>query len=177
MKAGTTSLAEYLGSHPDVYVPDGEPQFFSAEHNWSRGFDWYSQQLEGGEGHKAVGEKSATYAMHPIHSGVPARVAAAAPDMRLIYMLRDPIRRISSHYLHNVARGLEWRPIEDAIEYDPTYLAFSRYATQIEQYLPHFDASQLMVITTDELKSRRQETVARALDFIGVDSTVVPPNI
>ena len=57
-------------------------------------------------------------------------------EARVVYMVRDPIDRMLSHYLHNVGGGYESRPIEEALA-DPesAYVARSRYAMQVEPYL------------------------------------------
>ncbi len=57
-------------------------------------------------------------------------------DARVVYMVRDPIDRMLSHYLHNVGGGYETRPLEAALS-DPgsAYLARSRYAMQAEPYV------------------------------------------
>lgn len=173
MKAGTTSLHEYLSRHPDVFVPEvKEPHFFAA--NWDRGIDWYQSLFEPGRDVAARGESSTGYAKYPAEPDVPARLKKLVPDARFVYIVREPIARIRSHYLHNVLTERETRSVEDALLSDPKYVDCSRYAFQIEQYLAEFPREQVLVVRTDALEARLTETVERVLDFIGVDSSRLP---
>ena len=63
----------------------------------------------------ALGEASASYTTYPDADEVPARIAKLLPDVRMIYLVRDPIERIRSHYLHRLAAGKEDLPIERAV--------------------------------------------------------------
>jgi hypothetical protein len=170
MKAGTTSLHRYLREHPQVFMPEEkELDFFVPERNWGRGYSWYEAQFAGARGAVAVGEASPTYAMHPEFAGIPGRVAELLPDVRLIYVVRHPIERMRSHYLHEVEKGRERAPIGRALVTDSRYLDASRYAMQLDQYLAGFSTQRLLVITTEQLRDERAATVRRVLAFLGVD--------
>lgn len=182
-KAGTTSLYRYLRDHPQVFMPKlKEPDFFVAERTWSRGVEWYEELFEGANGATAIGEASTTYTMFPAYDGVPARIAKLLPEVRLIYVLRHPIERMRSDYLHyaNPPRRAKFetrerRPVEQALLEEPRYLEASRYAMQIERYLDHFPLERLLVVTSDELRHRREVTIRRTFEFIGADPTFEPP--
>ena len=179
MKAGTTSLYHYLGAHPQVATTSYKaPEFFVAESNWRRGIDWYRQQFPvTGPEVRAVGEASNAYAKYPRHAGVPARIAAHLPDVRLVYVVRDPIARIRSHYQTKVAEGSEKAPFSDAVFANHIYLDYSRYAMQIEQYLEHFPREQILVITSEDLRASRESTVRTVYEFIGVDPDFSPADL
>lgn len=176
MKAGTTSLYHYLKAHPQVYMsPVKEPEFFVEESNWRRGLDWYRKQFaSAGPNAVAFGEASTVYTKYPRLQGVPQRIAALIPDIRLIYMIRDPITRIRSQYQYRVAQGAEKAPFEQAVFENPNYVEWSRYALQIDQYLEHFPRDQLLIITSEELRDARQDTMRRVYQFIGVDANFTP---
>jgi len=170
MKAGTTSLWRELRRHPDVFVPDiKEFQFFSDKRMRAQGLDWYRQHFADGVGRTAIGEASTGYSKHPRPEGVPAHIAAAIPDVRLVYLVRDPIERIRSHYIHSVHKARETRPIDQAVREVPAYLAISRYRTQIDQYLACFAADQLLVVTTEALRAQRTDTLDAVFRHLGVD--------
>lgn len=179
MKGGTTSLFHYLGAHPEVATPTYKaPEFFVEEANWHRGTDWYRRQFRStGPGVLAVGEASNAYTKFPRYRGVPARIAATLPDVRLVYVVRDPVARTRSHYQTRVAEGVEKQPFGEAVLSNPIYLDYSRYAMQIEQYLEHFPREQLLVVTSEELRGRRAETVAKVYEFIGVDPGFAPDEL
>lgn len=171
MKAGTTSLYHYLSVHPDVFMSEiKELHFFVAEKNFRRGIGWYQRQFAGARDAIAVGEASPDYAKYPIHRGVPERIRALIPDVRLIYVIRNPLERIRSHYLHDLACGRERRPIGDAVVGNEHYLAPSRYALQIEEYLKHFPREQLLLVTSEGLRTDRIVTLRRVYDFLGVSN-------
>lgn len=179
MKAGTTSLYQYLKCHPQVFMPHTkELDFFARELNWERGFSWYRRQfLPAGSEVLAVGEASTSYTMYPTYRDVPQRIATHLPEVRLIYVVRHPIERSRSHYRHNVATGRETRPIDEALLKDPCYLDYSRYAFQIERYLQHFDRERLLVISSDELRDQRLRTIRKVFQFLGVDVGFVPSTL
>lgn len=178
MKAGTTSLYHYLKGHPQVFVPAYKaPEFFVAESNLRRGVDWYRKQFVGAGDAIAVGEVANAYAKYPKFDGVPERIAAHLPEARLIYVVRDPIDRILSHYRTRFAEGTERLPLEEAVFSNPIYLDYSRYAMQIEQYLKHISREQLLIITADGLRNDRQRTVQHVYEFLGVDRDLVPEEL
>lgn len=178
MKAGTTSLYRYLREHPDVFMPSiKELEFFAGEGTWSRGIAWYQKQFQGAGAAAAVGEASTAYSKYPIVRDVPERIAACIPDCRLIYLVRDPIERIRSHYEHRVAIGTERSPFAQAIFSDPVYLTCSRYADQIERYRKHVPPERLLLVRSEDLLTSRHETVRGIFRYLGVDPDVVPSTI
>jgi Sulfotransferase domain len=179
MKAGTTSLYRYLRDHPQIFMPEvKELNFFNPHRNWHRGTEWYRSRFEGADdGVVAIGEASTSYTKYPWVRDAPERIAEVLGDVRLIYVVRDPIERMRSHYLHNVVTGQERRPIALAFEREPMYLNVSRYATQIEQYAPYFSRSRIMLIDSRHLRDARAETVRRVFEFLDVDPSWVPENL
>jgi len=178
MKAGTTSLYHYLVEHPQVFMPDTkEIMFFDPRHNWHRGVDWYRSRFSDAGDALAVGEASTSYTKYPAAEGVPERIASVLGSPRLIYVLRDPVERIRSHYLYNLTRGTEWRPIEEAIDAEPAYLNVSRYAMQIDRYVPHLGLDGMLFLDSRKLRSDRAATLRRVYAFLGVDAEWVPPTM
>lgn len=179
MKSGTTSLFHYLQGHPEVFMsPLKEVDFFAAEANWDRGLDWYRRQFDGaGPGVKAIGEASTSYSKFPEYEGVPERIAQVLPDVRLVYVVRDPIERIRSHYQHRSLVGAERAPLEVAVLEDPRYVDCSRYAFQIARYLEVFPRERLLVVSSEDLRSDRAATIRRIYGFLGVDADHVPSTI
>jgi hypothetical protein len=179
MKAGTTSLWHYLRGHPQVFMPQSkEPHFFSDADVWGKGVEWYEEQFsDAPRTAVALGEASTTYSKHPEYPGVPARIASLIPDVRLIYVIRQPIDRMRSQYLHHVAKGREHDPIEEALLSKPTYLNNSRYAMQIACHLEHFHRDQLFVLTSEDLREDRITTMHRVFEFLEIDERWVPPAI
>ena len=178
MKAGTTSLYAYLGAHPDVFMADPkELDFFVEGKNWERGLEWYEERFAAAGGAAARGEASTNYTKHPFFPGVPERIRPVLPDARLVYVVRHPIRRMVSQYLHHVAEYGERSPAPEVLLTNPMIFACSDYAMQIERYLEHFPREQLLIVTSEDLHDRRAETLRRIYGFLGVDADRTPPNV
>src|SRR3954451_20008821 len=165
LKCGTTSIHHYLGLHPEINMSKPkELNFFVDELNWDLGLDWYRGRFD--ERYPVRGESSPHYTNLPYFEGVPERIHKHIPDAKLIYMVRDPISRILSHWCHAVGAGYETRPMEDALaRSDQTYVTRSRYWLQLQSFLQRFDRSQIDVITQEELQSDRQGTMRKAFGF------------
>lgn len=170
MKCGTTSLHRYLGLHPEVFMSETkELNFFCAEGTWSRGVDWYASLFPADR--TVRGESSPSYAHHPYFDGVPERMRSVVPAAKLVYLVRDPIERIVSHWIHDFAEGRERRDLAACLEdLDRSgYVAASRYFAQLERYLSAYPREQILVLRLDELERARDRTLARVFDFVGVD--------
>lgn len=179
MKAGTTSLYHYLRSHPQVFMPSFKaPEFFAGKAHTRRGVDWYRHQFAGaGAEATAIGEASNVYTKFPHYPGVPERIAEHIPDVKLLYIVRDPVERIRSHYQTRLAEGAEKAPFETAVFENPIYLDYSRYWLQIEQYLRCFSEEQLLVMTAEQLRHDRASLLRKVYGFLDVDADFVPPDI
>jgi hypothetical protein len=176
MKGGTTSLWEYLRQHPEIFMsPTKEIHFFDDPAHRNRGVAWYERHFaEATAEHRVLGEATPAYTRFPLHRDVPARAAELLPGARLIYVLRDPVARIRSHYLHHRSLGIEPLPFARAVVEHSTYVDTSRYALQIDQWLRHFPREQLLVLTSERLRQSQRAVMAEVYDFLGVDPTWVP---
>jgi hypothetical protein len=176
-KCGTTSLHHYLDQHPDISMSkDKEPGVFS-EPRWIERRDSYEGILDCSAPYR--GESSTSYTRYPVEGDAAARIHAAVPDAKLIYLVREPIERTISDYVHHVALGHEQRSLDEALR-DYTnpqnyYVTSSRYAFQVGRYLEHFPASSLLVLDQGDLLRRRAETMREVFSFIGVDPSFRSP--
>jgi hypothetical protein len=170
LKCGTTSLHHYLNLHPEIAMSrPKELNFFVDELNWPLGRDWYAAHFDPAADIR--GESSPHYTNRPSFGGVAERIREVlGDDARLIYVVRDPIDRMLSHYLHNVGGGYEERSLPEALA-DPgsSYVARSRYFFQLEPSLAAFGRERIGVVGREELKADRPETMRRAFEFLGVD--------
>jgi hypothetical protein len=155
MKSGTTTLYWYLREHPDVFMTSPkEPNFFND--HWHRGVGWYERLFAGAGAARARGEASVRYTSYPQDPECPSRIASVIPDVRLLYVVRNPIARMRSHYLHEVAARREWLPVEQALRETPIYL-------------DHFPAGQLLVVRAEDLFRDPSLVLPMVYGFIGVD--------
>jgi hypothetical protein len=169
LKCGTTSLHHYLNLHPEVDMSrPKELNFFVAELNWPLGAEWYASHFRAEA--RVRGESSPHYTNRPRFEGVAERMRSVLGEPRLIYMVREPIERMLSHYLHNVGGGYEDRPLADALA-DPegAYMRRSRYFFQLEPYLEAFGGERIEILPREELKRDRRAAMARVFAFCEVD--------
>lgn len=204
-RGGTTSLYNYLVQHPQVY-----PLFFKKgihffDTHYSRGFAWYRshfptvmyrQYVKKARGYDLLaGEGSPYYIFHP-HA--PLRIAERLPHVKLIAMLRDPVERAFSHYQHEVARGFETLPFEEAIEREPermdgelermkadpsyysfshqhhTYLARGLYVEQLQVWHSLFPREQMLILKSEDFFSDTDDVFKQVLRFLGLPGWSLP---
>ncbi|MEM1127330.1 MAG: sulfotransferase [Bacteroidota bacterium] len=173
MKCATTSLHQYLDQHPQIAMSrPKELRFFVEEHNWHRGVDWYATHFD--EQALLCGESSPAYTKYPVFQGAPKRMQQVVPHARLIYLVRDPIRRILSHYVHRVVAGTETQPLEQALADldDNFYVVRSQYHRQLTQYLEYYSKDQILVVLTEDLQTQPRDVLRTIFTFLGADPTV-----
>lgn len=178
-KAGTTSLAALLGTHPHLLLSKPkEPDFYTG--NWSKGLEWYRSRFPS-QTNLVLLDASTSYAMAPIcpepeslMNQVPERIHSSRPDARFIYLLRDPVDRAISSYWHAVRAGNESRPLSECMTERTMYLRGSYYAFQLEHYRRHFPLDRFLVVRTKDFAARPQETVAQCWRFLGLDPALAP---
>lgn len=169
MKCGTTSLWRYLRTHPEVATADTKELHFFSRH-WDKGWAWYEDQFANARA-AAVGEASPSYAELHYFPEVPGRIADGLPEVRIIYLVRDPIARLESHYLHNLDRGFEDQPLTKAVWATPTYTGIGRYATHVAAYLSRLPAHRLLVVRAERLRNERLAALDDVATFLGISDS------
>lgn len=168
-KCGTTSLHDWLSRHDGAFVsPWKEMRFFLPGHRWERGVEWYAAQFAQAAAGQACGEFSNGYGRGAEHPGVPARVAALLPEVRLVYVIRDPMRRLASHWRHRIVTGRDWREPAAAIRHDPGYVETGRYGAEIERWLAHHPRERLLVLRAEHLFADPAPQLARLARHLGL---------
>lgn len=170
-KAGTTSLAAYLAGHPDIFVTEPkEPQHFTGRGEYSDIAD-YAALFAGVGGASARGEASTQYSRQRSFPGVPARIHAVVPDVRLVYLTRQPMARLRSHYLMWLRNGTIEGSFQQFVTQTDRHVDVSCYGRQLDAYLEYFTREQIHVARLEDL-DRDPATVLRGIaEHIGVDPT------
>lgn len=170
-KCGSTSLHAWLSRHPQAFMhPWKEMRFFCDAHRWHEGPDWYAAQFAGRGAARIWGEASNAYTRGTEHGEVPARLAALLPAARLIYVVRDPMRRLISHYRHRLATGREWRSPAEAIRADPAYVDTGLYGAELARWIPHVAPERILVVQSEALFADPGPQLARICNHLGVDA-------
>jgi hypothetical protein len=178
MKSGTSSLYKYLRAHPQVFMPElKEPDYFVTQESFEHRRDWYQDLFRDADEELAVGEASTSYTKYPDYPGVPERIAKLAPEARLIYLVRHPIERIRSHYLHELLMSEQRETLETALASRPRYVDYSRYWMQVRRFLEWFPREKLLVVKSESLRDERRETLRSICAFLGVDPEGLTENV
>ncbi len=187
-RCGTTSLYQDLLRHPQVREPLGkELHHFSLHHR--RPLTWYRACFPALAPGEQTFEATPYYLFHP---SVPARVAAALPQARFLVVLRDPVERAFSHYLHTRRTGGEPLALAAALDAEParmeraarsgldsrrghdllrahSYVSRGRYAEQLRRWHQHVAAERILVLRTEELAEDPGGQFERITDFLGLE--------
>lgn len=187
MKCGTTSLHRMLQRHPGIYMPPGESLFFTcddifqhANFFFHRGDRWYwrdfdlqrdralaeyTESFKGAKDNQLIGEDSPSYLASHL---APQRIARLIPNVKLIFLLRDPVERVYSQYWHMLVRGRIAVSFEHAIRDVPTLLERSRYRDGLERYLRVFPKERMHVALFEDFVKAPERVAAGVLEFLGL---------
>jgi hypothetical protein len=182
MKSGTSSLHNYLKSHPDIFMSKPkEPSYFvpreqlraifpeMERRGYWQGEDKYLAVFKDAGFAKVIGESSTNYSKRPLIDGIPEKLKAFSPDAKIIYIMRDPVERTISHYWHMAKFNSESRGMLEAIREDPHYRETSYYAMQLRPYLEVFGAGNVATLTFEDLKTNPRKELARLFDWLGLE--------
>ncbi|HEX5447255.1 MAG TPA: sulfotransferase domain-containing protein [Pirellulales bacterium] len=177
MKCGTTSLYELFRQHPEIGMStEKEPAFFAADDAFARGWGWYESLFAPVADRPARGEASTSYSKRFRFPRAADRIARHLPDVKLIYVVRDPLERIESQWMHGVHQGWHDGRFERGLE-DPGLVDPSRYWAQISAYRRYFADEQMLVLFFDDFKADPRRFLERCFQFIGVNSSFVPEGL
>jgi hypothetical protein len=184
---GTSFLYAVLKQHPEIYMPREmrpEPAFFFKSWEYEKGFDYYCARWfsDVPESAIAIGEKSTNY----LFGGkmVAERMSTAVPDVRLIFLLRNPIERAWANYRFTVLQGLENLSFEDALrmenqrvknesgiwaEIQPrNYTGRGFYAEKLKGFLSFFRRSQIHIIKSELFSADTDTELRKVYEFLGL---------
>ncbi len=182
-KSGTTSLYDILKQHPDIFLPSfKEPHFFDILDVYNKGLEWYkSTYFNNIEGQKCIGDFTPTYLFE---KEAPKRILNdLGKDIKFIIILRNPVDRAYSHYLHSKRDLHENFSFFDAIELEDTstnkidYLSYLRksyinqglYFKMISNWFKYFPKENFLIINfEDEFILDRLKVISRILTFLEV---------
>jgi hypothetical protein len=184
-RSGTTYLYDLLDAHPSVYLAkprSPEPKFFLRDDEFAKGLDYYRDKyFAEAEGYAAVGEKSTNYLESPQAA---RRMRECVPDVKLMFVLRNPIERAFSNYRWSSQNGLESLSFEEAIEreaereaqYLPehrysrpfSYVSRGRYAQLLTPYFELFPRDRIEIVLMDDIMARPRVVERDLLAFLNV---------
>lgn len=195
-KSGTSALYAYLSQHPDVFMsPRKELRYFSYTaaqntpthrtyfHQSVKTIEEYQSHFSEVKHEKAIGEDSPMYLYT---QGTAEEIHRIIPAVRLIAILRNPIDRAYSAFLHAVR---DWRePVPDfraalALEEERIadgwgmlwhYKKAGLYCEQLTRFIRVFQPEQLKVVLYDDLVNDPLSLVQSLYRFLEVEHTFIP---
>lgn len=169
-KSGTTTLCTLLGHHPNVFMSTPKEIHYFGRSDPEKTREWYEAHFASGGAYRAVGEGSTSYTHPHIVEACAREIAAAAPDARLIYMVRHPLRRLESDW--KMRKHEDWAP-EGSInvaarEADTTLIGHSLYWQNLSIYRRHFADEQLLVVFLEDFSKAPRRELARCFAHLRV---------
>ena len=176
-KTGSTWLAANLRHHPQLFVPEvKEVKYFSSLYKWLD-FGWYCDHFAPA-GDRRPGEASPSYAALPLADI--RTIRQLLPDVKLVFLMRDPVARAWSHAKHNhLYREANFAGAEPnaAASHDDWRTNFAHdwplvggdYLGQIRRWASVFPHEQLYVGFYESIASRPDVLLRDIFRFLGVD--------
>jgi hypothetical protein len=168
MKCGTSTMAAQLGAQPGVFMTTPkEPNYFSDDAVFARGPDWYAGLFATAPQGAVRGEASTHYTKRPDYPETIARMQATVPDVRLVYMIRNPMTRLVSHYIHAWSEGEITRPLAEVLDDHPRLVDYGRYGWQIAPFVDAFGARAILLSSLEQMEADPQGELARIAAHVG----------
>lgn len=176
-KSATTSLSEILSRHPDIcFSQPKEPQFFS-DPEWRDKIEQYHSNFKCTA--KLNGEGSTNYTKRPLFNPhICEDIYEYNPNMKVIYVMRHPIDRIISQYIHLYNRGYEnSKDLDALIRSNPNYLNTTRYASQINPYIATFGRNNVLMLFFEDFISDPQKITNDVCEFLSIKEFQIDPKV
>jgi hypothetical protein len=198
-KAGTTALHSALAQHPEVFMTQPkEPKYWlcdgapppawrgpgdaHSQQEWIWRADDYARLFDAGADHAVRGESTPFYLWS---RGAHRRIAEALPDVRLIAVVRDPVDRAYSNWMHLWSDGLE--PVADfetafarqdervRAGWAPfwRYRELGMYGEQLAHLQRYVDPARVLVLRYRDVVEDPPAAVDRACRFLGIATGTV----
>ncbi len=186
-KGGTSALDSFLRQHPEICMPETrkELHFFDREAD-DTDYKKYHANFKPTPQHRVIGEASPIYMYWET---APYRIWKYNPKMKWILVLRNPVARAFSAWNMETKRSKEKLSFAEAIDKESkrsrealplqhrvfSYIDRGFYAHQVRRLFNIFGKGNCLVLLNEELRNDHKKTLRRVFDFLGVDSSFVPP--
>ncbi len=195
-KCGTTSLFHYLAQHPDVYLPARKELHYFTYDDLARNSAGpgdadllphfcatrsdYEAQYAQVRGEREIGEVSPSYFYYADAS---RRIRDELGTPKIILLLRDPVQKAFSQYMHLVRDNRERLSFYQGLMAEPKrieqrwgalwrYAEGSIYAWRIRRYLETFGEDRVKILFFEDLVRDAGSLVREVLRFLALDDAV-----
>jgi hypothetical protein len=174
MKCGTTTLQAQLALQTGVFMTTPkEPNYFSDDNIYANGAAWYQSLFSDAQPNDITGEASTHYTKLPTYPDTIRRMQAALNRPKLIYMIRNPVERAMSHYIHEWSEGrMGGDPVAE-FDAHSEMVDYGRFGYQIRPFVEAFGADQICLTSLERLKVEPDTELARIAAFIGFPSPAI----
>ncbi|MEM9303938.1 MAG: sulfotransferase [Pseudomonadota bacterium] len=178
-KCGTTTLCDLLGQHPELFMAprkDAPVLHRLGAHTAQTAF---MERFIGARKGQRWGYGTIWATDHQFEEAARDQLLRLCPEVRLIFLARDPLRRIESsfrEYHHNrmqLSRRFPYT-LNAAFDRRPELLSNSCYAERYANYSDAFSPAQCLVILLEDLAADQAGQLRRCFEFLGVDADFVP---
>ncbi len=173
-KAGTTSIWSLLQQHPDVCMSKPkEPNFFSRDYNYSKGWSWYESFFKHHSNEICIGDASTCYTGQ-YYSKAAQRLKNDLPNAKLIYIVRHPLDKIESSFLHNFRNttvGYSQMPkvFSKAVTEYKSLIQSCLYYNIISEYRKYFTDEQIKILFFEDFIAAPHAVLSDICRFLNVD--------
>lgn len=173
MKCGTSTLHAQLAAQDGFFMSEPkEPNFFSDDAIYARGEAWYRGLFAGAPAGAIKGESSTHYTKLPTYPRTIDRLAGLIPQAKFVYVMRDPVDRLVSHYIHEWTQGVIACPIDEAIDRHPELVAYSRYADQLAPWIARFGPARILPVFLERMTAEPDAELKRVAAFLGASGDI-----
>lgn len=168
MKCGTSTLHEQLARQSGIFMTEPkEPNYFSNDEIYGSGERWYKGLFAASAGAILRGESSTHYTKLPTYPKTVERMRALLPDLKLIYVMRHPVDRLVSHYIHEWSMRVIDVPIERAVEKHDELVEYGCYWKQLQPFFASYGQSNVLPVFLEHMQREPQAALERVCRFLG----------
>lgn len=170
MKCATTTMHEDLSMHPQIECGKKELNAL-LKSDLNEIATIYKENFRVAKAEQLLGDVSADYSTLPTNPGVAQRALEIAPDLKIVYIVRDPVRRAISHHKHMVnwsGAGKMPPDINEAIKNHPELISYSCYAMQLQTWIEAFGLDNILAVKFEDYVSDRVAVAGRVCRFLGL---------
>lgn len=174
MKSATSTLHTQLSQQPGIFMTTPkEPNYFSDDEQYALGDAWYDSLFNDANPNDLCGESSTHYTKLPDYPLTLERMSKRLKSPKLIYVMRHPIDRLISHYIHQWTQNVFTCDINQAIDKYEELTAYSCYVKQLAPYFEQYGHENVLPVFTEALRVNPQKELERVTNFIGYNGHAV----
>ncbi len=181
-KAGSTTLYRLLSLHPEIGMSRKKELYFFVrpgdkicgrkfpKAHYDKGFEWYSRHFIEFADRKALGEFSPWYFAS---AAVRRRIKKDLPDVKLLFVLRDPVERMYSHFRERLLHPYEPETVAnfnmvEQSRFFQWYICLSQYYKHLRWWYEEFGPEQILVVLLEDLRRDQLQTLNTIAAFLRV---------